>query len=39
MDKDIQEMFQSKNREILITNLKFDLDKNVASLEDYSYFK
>lgn len=34
MDKDIQEMFQSKNREILITNLKFDLDKNVASLLD-----
>ena len=32
MDKDIQEMFRSKNREILITNLKFDLEKNINSL-------
>ena len=34
MDKDIQEMFRKKNREILITNLKFDLDKNIDSLLD-----
>ena len=34
MDKDIQEMFRSKNREILIANLKFDLEKNVNSLID-----
>ena len=34
MDKDIQEMFRSKNRQILITNLKYDLDKNINSLLD-----
>ena len=34
MDKDIQEMFRSKNRQILITSLKYDLDKNVNSLLD-----
>ena len=34
MDRDIQEMFRSKNREILIKNLKYDLDKNVNSLLD-----
>ena len=32
MDKDIQKIFKEKNREILITNLKYDLDKNVGSL-------
>ena len=32
MDKDIQDLFKVKNREILITNLKFDLDKNISSL-------
>ena len=32
MDKDIQDLFKQKNREILITNLKFDLDKNFSSL-------
>ena len=32
MDKDIQEMFRNKNREILIKNLKYDLDKNINSL-------
>ena len=31
-DKDIQDLFKEKNREILITNLKFDLDKNISSL-------
>lgn len=32
MDKDIQDLFKKKNKEILITNLKFDLDKNIDSL-------
>ncbi len=32
MDKDIQNIFKEKNREILITNLKYDLDKNIDSL-------
>lgn len=32
MDKDIQNIFKEKNREILITNLKYDLDKNIGSL-------
>jgi len=32
MDKDIQKLFEEKNREILITNLKYDLDKNIESL-------
>lgn len=34
MDKDIKEMFKEKNRAILITNLKYDLDKNINSLLD-----
>lgn len=34
MDKDIQEMFRSKNRQILITSLKYDLEKNINSLLD-----
>ena len=34
MDKDIREMFKEKNRAILITNLKYDLDKNINSLLD-----
>ena len=34
MEKDIQDLFKEKNREILITNLKFDLDKNFGSLLD-----
>lgn len=29
---DIQEIFKEKNKEILITNLKYDLDKNIGSL-------
>lgn len=32
MDKDIKEMFKEKNRIILITNLKYDLEKNIDSL-------
>ncbi len=32
MDKDIQDIFKEKNKEILITNLKYDLDKNIGSL-------
>ena len=32
MDKDIQDKFKEKNKEILITNLKYDLDKNIGSL-------
>lgn len=32
MDKDIQKLFKEKNREILITNLQYDLDKNIGSL-------
>lgn len=32
MDKDIQKLFKEKNKEILITNLRYDLDKNVGSL-------
>lgn len=34
MDKDIKEMFKEKNRTILLTNLKYDLDKNLNSLLD-----
>lgn len=34
MDKDIQEMFRKKNREILIKNLKLDIERNVDSLEE-----
>lgn len=32
MNKDIQDIFKEKNKEILITNLKYDLDKNIGSL-------
>lgn len=32
MDRDILNIFKEKNREILITNLKYDLDKNIGSL-------
>ena len=32
MDRDIQDLFKEKNRDILITNLKYDLDKNIGSL-------
>jgi len=34
MNKDIDTIFKEKNREILINNLKYDLDKNVVSLLD-----
>lgn len=34
MDKDIQEMFQKKNREILIQNLQLDIDRNIAIMND-----
>ena len=29
MDKDLVKMFKEKNKAILITNLKFDLEKNL----------
>ena len=32
MEMDIQELFKKKNKDILITNLKYDLDKNIGSL-------
>lgn len=32
MDKDIDNLFKEKNREILINNLKYDLDRNVENL-------
>ena len=32
MDRDIQDLFKEKNRDILIANLKYDLDKNIGSL-------
>ena len=32
MDKDIQHIFKKKNKEMLITTLKYDLDKNIGSL-------
>ena len=32
MDKDLSNIFKEKNKEILITNLKYDLDKNIGSL-------
>ena len=32
MDNDINDLFKKKNKEILITNLKYDLDKNIGSL-------
>lgn len=34
MDKDIQEMFSQKNREILINNLKLDIERNMGVLKD-----
>ena len=34
MDKDLVKMFKEKNTAILITNLKFDLEKNLNSLLD-----
>lgn len=34
MDKDIQEMFRQKNREILIHNLQLDIDRNMDVLTD-----
>lgn len=34
MDKDLKEMFQERNRVILINNLKYDLEKNINSLLD-----
>lgn len=34
MDKELVKMFKEKNKAILITNLKFDLEKNLNSLLD-----
>ncbi len=34
MDKDIQEMFRQKNREMLIHNLELDIERNVGILQD-----
>ncbi len=34
MDKDIQEMFQQKNREILIHNLELDVKRNIEVLNE-----
>ncbi len=34
MDKDIQEMFKKKNREILIHNLEMDIERNLGILID-----
>ena len=34
MDKDIQEMFRKKNREILIKNLQLDIDRNIEIMND-----
>ena len=34
MEKDLKEMFREKNRTILLTNLKYDLEKNIHSLLD-----
>lgn len=34
MDKDIQEMFSQKNREILIHNLELDIERNMEVLKD-----
>ena len=34
MDKDIQEMFSQKNREILINNLELDIERNMGVLND-----
>ena len=29
MDKDLKEMFREKNKMIIISNLKYDLEKNI----------
>lgn len=34
MDKDIKEMFREKNKEIIINNLKYDLEKNTDNFLD-----
>ncbi|MDD3241238.1 MAG: hypothetical protein PHQ64_00460 [Bacilli bacterium] len=34
MDKDIKEMFDRKNKEIILTNLKYDLSRNIDSMKD-----
>lgn len=34
MDKDIQEMFRKKNREILIKNLQLDIERNIDAVND-----
>lgn len=34
MDKDLKEMFKEKNRVILVSNLKYDLSKNIDSMLD-----
>ncbi len=34
MEKDLKEMFREKNRMILLSNLKYDLEKNIHSLLD-----
>lgn len=34
MDRDIQEMFKKKNREILINNLKLDIERSIEVLEN-----
>lgn len=34
MDKDIQEMFNQKNKEILIHNLELDIERNMEVLKD-----
>lgn len=34
MDKDIQEMFRKKNREILIKNLQLDIERNIEAVND-----
>ena len=34
MDKDIKEMFDKKNKEIILTNLKYDLSRNIESMKD-----
>lgn len=34
MDKDIKEMFEKKNKEIILTNLKYDLSRNIDSMKD-----
>lgn len=34
MNEDIKELFREKNKDILVNNLKYDLDKNINSLID-----